>query len=523
MKDLIYTVIVADDESVQKRVLKKIIEKICPEAEVIACDNGQEVYEILKQKHAEIVFTDICMPCMDGMQLIQRVSMEFPETRLVLVSAYQSFDYAHQAIRCEVKDYLIKPFQISDVEHIINKIRKELKFEKEQEENIFQIREFKDALHLEECCKVLLELLQQRPDYNKLQWKEFDCLRQKGVLVKLKYKSALHRDGNPSHHQQKVFKEIVKKVFPEGFLLISQKENILFLPEQGELSERRRLLEVKDRMQCHQIILYGGISERQDNLLDQAVTAYSQAEEALEMKFYMQNLGMFYFYDEIKQVFKQPVPNISFYEKKLQQAIRKREVASVLEILEAIREIFETPPICYPNKVKHQVSSIVIASLKEAEGTINQESFNQFLNDVYGWYWRCESFEELFKISQRVCKQLLEMQEIEIIFDPIEKAISYIKAHLSEEISLKMVAEQIYFNPSYLSSQFKNRLGISYSKFLLDLRMEKARHLLKETSHPIQEIAVKCGFSNSSYFIKVFHKEYKMSPEQYRRNWNNGK
>ena len=116
-------VVVADDEVMQRNVLKEIIQKLYPDFEVIACSNGKEVYDILKEKPVDIVLTDIRMPVLGGMELIKLIFNEYSRTKVILISAYQEFEYAQNAIKYKVVEYLIKPFRVSEVQKILKKVR----------------------------------------------------------------------------------------------------------------------------------------------------------------------------------------------------------------------------------------------------------------------------------------------------------------------------------------------------------------------------------------------------------------
>lgn len=98
----------------------------------------------------------------------------------------------------------------------------------------------------------------------------------------------------------------------------------------------------------------------------------------------------------------------------------------------------------------------------------------------------------------------------------IKEACDYISKHYSEDISLSDVAEKIHLNPSYLSSLFKQVTGSSFKEYLNRVRIEEAKSLLENTDYSIMEIAVATGYSDQSYFSKVFRKLTGITPKQYR-------
>lgn len=99
----------------------------------------------------------------------------------------------------------------------------------------------------------------------------------------------------------------------------------------------------------------------------------------------------------------------------------------------------------------------------------------------------------------------------------MEHCCEYLQKHYMEEITLETVAEKYYFNPSYFSTLFKNYSGTSFSSYLTELRMKKAKELLASTDDKVKEIAVKAGYRDPNYFIRAFKKFYGYTPDEYRR------
>ena len=98
----------------------------------------------------------------------------------------------------------------------------------------------------------------------------------------------------------------------------------------------------------------------------------------------------------------------------------------------------------------------------------------------------------------------------------IRKATEYIASHYAEELTLTEVADAIHLNPTYLSTLFKQVTGHSFKTHLNEVRIQEAQRLLKYTDYSILEISIACGFSDQSYFTKVFRKFTGMTPKQYR-------
>lgn len=100
----------------------------------------------------------------------------------------------------------------------------------------------------------------------------------------------------------------------------------------------------------------------------------------------------------------------------------------------------------------------------------------------------------------------------------IEKSVKYIKEHFREKITLQAVASQVFLNPKYFSRVFKKEMSVSFSKYVINLRIEYACRLLKTTNYRAYRISSECGFSDPSYFNRVFCSEINMTPQSYRKH-----
>lgn len=126
------------------------------------------------------------------------------------------------------------------------------------------------------------------------------------------------------------------------------------------------------------------------------------------------------------------------------------------------------------------------------------------------------SFPEVLEKTDRVIRQA--MRATRRYSDPIQRALGYINEHFSEDISLNTVADVVYLNRDYLSRQFKKEVGVNFSEYLMNYRMERAKRLLEQSSLRISDVALQVGISNMSYFSTVFHKVFGCSPNEMRKN-----
>jgi YesN/AraC family two-component response regulator len=520
-------VVVADDEVMQRNVLKEIIQKLHPNFEVIACSNGKEVYDILAERPVDIVLTDIRMPILGGMELIKLIFTEYSRTKVILISAYQEFEYAQNAIKYKVVEYLIKPFRVSEVQKVLQKVQIEIQKENENENNINQYQLLATKAKQQEEYSYLQNILNGSPFIIEHDDK-YGVLQEFGTLAVLRWR----REDTQSqevchamtHKQEEILNDHISFLFPHKFVIPQLNsfdktvhKEVLLIPKETALEVSQKLDYCLTQLKQENIIFWAGLSNTKLCLAEAAAEAMIQAEEMLSYYFYETGGGIFSF-DKMHTFMEIPAKSIAPFENLLHRAIRSFDINQIGNIINDMKQVLSKECRCYPNKIKHRVSSIIVLILKELESEIFEEQYDQLLNRSYQMYAECESFDQLFEISKQLLGQAIEYSQQKVDqADAVEECISYIKTHLDNDLSLQSVADYIHFHPNYLSAKIKEKVGLSYSSFVLKLKMELASRLLLDSNDKIQVIALRCGFNDSNYFNRMFRREYNISPEQYRK------
>ena len=130
-----YTLLIADDEPLIRNGVKKIIDwESLGFSEIFLAEDGQEALDIIRKNHVDLVLTDIVMPFMDGLTLCKLVKKELPDIKIVILSGYDDFNYAKQAINIGVEDYLLKPITKNAFIERLEEIHNRYEHEKTQKE-----------------------------------------------------------------------------------------------------------------------------------------------------------------------------------------------------------------------------------------------------------------------------------------------------------------------------------------------------------------------------------------------------
>ncbi len=528
MNEVQLRIIVADDEAMQRNVLKEIIHKLYPSFEVIACSNGKEVYDSFMEKPADIVLTDIRMPIMGGMELIKKIFEEYPKTKLILISAHQEFEYAQNAIKYKVVEYLIKPFRVSEVQKVLEKVRSEIQKEFENENSLNKYQILATKAKKQEEYNLLQDILKGNMEAVKFNEDKYGILQEFGTVALIRWRTESQDDQKVyralSKQQESTLMEHISFLFPHMFFVPqandfnkSVHKAALLLPKETALEVAQKLEYCLKQLQPDNIIFWAGLSNTKLCLAESAAEGLVQAEEMLAFYFYEPEGGVFSF-DKMHTIMDIPTKSTAIYENQLHKAIRNSDVIQMQNIIDGMKTALSKESRCYPNKIKHRVSSVIVLILKELENEILQVQYDQLLNQSYQMYAECDSFDRLFEISKQLLGQAIMYSRQKVNqTDVLEECIAYIKAHLDSDLSLQKVADYIHFHPNYLSGKLKEKVGLPYSVYVLKLRMELASRLLMDTNDKIQDIAVSCGFHDSNYFNRMFRREFNISPEQYRK------
>lgn len=523
MIEALKKIMVVDDETIQRNGLQKMIQKVAPNTIVWTCSNGCIALDNIRQNPPQLLITDIKMPVMDGMQLIQRVAEEFPLVKIVLISAYSEFSFAKTAIQCQALDYLIKPYRKEVLEKLLERIEAQIVSENERERQLADFHQYSSEMERQMEEKRLRSLLFGQGTADGLQ--EYAGF---SVIISLRFRcrklSCPDQLTEITKRQQGLILSKVLTLFPGSKLLtlamplqMDSEKMIVFASVEHTQMANALLNQLSQQLKSDNIFLWAGVSHIQPGIAECSGEAYQQAEDMLAFGFYHEN-GSIYCFEQHEALLHTPAfPTVQF-EKEIAATWRSIDNTALHECLMQYQEKLEQDPKIYPRKVKHRVSSIIMNLIKEIQGLVSAEDYDALLNQAYMEYGSCEFIGELFMITEQLLMntngffQLTQNQ-----YDAVEMSIQYIKTHLEEDLSLQKVAKQMHFHPNYLSGQIKNKLGMSYTNFLVQLRMELAGELLRQTDLKIQEIAKKCGFKESSYFNRVFRKEHNISPEQYRK------
>ncbi|MFU0833952.1 MAG: Stage 0 sporulation A-like protein [Oscillospiraceae bacterium] len=531
-----YSVMIVDDEPLMVKYLKNNIKRIAPEWQVsgIALD-GLQAVELLQRQSFELVITDIRMPEMDGLELAKYISEIYPETKVIIISGFDDFDYAQRAIRCGVSDYLLKPLSDESVANTLKKISDRFRADQTKLFSEGILAKAEKATDEQLLSEFLRSAIQQEADFNLQALYSIMVTRQIGML-----------------HQPYFCVAIVG--VDSAVLLTSEKSYQQISSCQMRLNQICKET-CKNNPNSASCYCDGGNTavlfccEKKESLIQQVKIFYIQIKTIMEQNHCVPILSAYGTIEEDILCIRNSYQNAeqSFLIASAHEPILSSDERSKKDKL--IRNFAKLVSSVYSDFISHNDSRIHAAltdffqSLPTNEDPLTPLRFGLH---VLSWIShqskikknRLEkAFQELAKHLKNNAHKLNKKETADAFYEAIlalnkdekfqlsddnsqlvNKAKHYIAAHYSEPISLTLIAEKLGVSSSYLSDLFHREVGEPYSKFVTRIRMEQA--IMKMKADPYKKIytvAAEVGFINVKHFNAVFKKFYHVTPTEYFR------
>ena len=509
----IFSIILADDEQQILYGMKKGIEwerlgfKVAGVAQ-----NGKEALELMEEVHPDLVISDIKMPFMDGLELAKHIHEDYMNTKVILFSGWDDFEYARLAISYGVSEYIMKPIDYEEMQKLLIKMHEEL--DKEYNEKMNRLRQqFFNRLVTEPMEE---EELKSQIDNLKLEFKD-DVYS----VVVVKTRGGKEKDVLSELAVKQTLKEALEKIAHvyefgmsdnEVFILGSNKKHDIGRITRT-ISEAEVLIEriFHSRISC-------GISVSGRSLKDMPVL-YGQALEALDYNLVTVEESYTYYNDIMpvqderedwntkvenigknithctEEELKFQVENLIAWLHKRQYSLNEYQVL-ILEISFSFSRFYK----------KYQITSdMEFAGTKKMAVKILSLSTGEELDHWLINY--CELIRSLIQKKQIDNNVILAEHARKIVEEKFQ----------DPDLSVETVCGDLHVSTSYFSKIFKQETGGTFVNYLTGRRMEEAKKLLLQTDYKSQVIGNMVGYPEPNYFSYVFKKNCGMSPVKYRK------
>jgi len=501
-----YRFMIADDEDEERRGIQFLLNRSGFSFEFVEAVDGREALMELQKQPADILFTDVKMPFMDGIELATEARKLYPDIQIIFFSGYDDFEFVKRALSLQAVDYILKPVNPSELEKIITMVVERMG--KERKESSLNRQFHKNYVLSRLLSQVPFGKLSQEYDRERLRFLE-DYTR----LILMEFDEDFF---GVEAADMRTFAGLFKGVIPfdYDFLDLTPSQGIFFLKsvsrEDDYVKEVARCIHLEVEKE-YKKSCYLSVSRKIAGPEDIG-RAYESAESALEERFFYKE-SYVYPLSEKKQPENRPVVNDGRIPQVIEKDVACHDVYSLkkdMSILldqcrsNSFQSYIYTRFIC-ANLLQILFQDIPDSGLKLAG----------MVEDIYS----CTSFDDLEKILWSAVEEL-EAQltpEKDSPKHTVALVEQYIREHYQDVLSLDILAEKVYLTPHYLSSIFIQEKGIGINKYIKNARMEKARELLLSTNMKISDVCEQVGYSNLSYFCRSFRNEYGVTPDQYRR------
>ncbi len=528
-----YKVLLADDEGIVIDSLKFIIEKNFPETcQIESAKTGRKVIELAESFRPDIAFMDIQMPGINGIEAMKEIREVNKSTIFIVMSAYDKFDYAKEAINLGVLDYLNKPVDQGRIVEVLKRAMKMIDDEKERRSQDLLIKEkLETVVPIIENNMIYTALF--RDDYDE----EIDNFRNLlsidkdyGYVILLEW-----GDNQAEHHltnavgsgirMQSYYKEIreVVKGFYECIISSMMTNRVIIYVPYGkntlEYSERIEIIE-KTRTMIRKLKQYVDVRFRAGigsvvELLECA-RSYEEAQRALRKS-------------DGTVAHVADLPIIASYEDNYpidqeRRIFEMTEKGNENEALIAANRFFGWMVENYGDHImdiKLKALEFVLWSehLAITEGGMKYNFLSRqdylpslldlnTLDEIQQWFTS--------KIGA-ACRDVVQSKEKQS-FSSVERAKSFIAERYNKDISLDDVSREVDISPYYFSKLFKEETGENFIEYLTSLRINKAKQLISGTDMSMKEICTEVGYSDPNYFSRIFKKNVGVTPTEYKEN-----
>ncbi|WP_284645485.1 response regulator transcription factor [Paenibacillus silviterrae] len=510
--------------------------------------SGFEALEILQTNTIDILITDIRMPGMSGLELLERARRSWKKLKCILLTGHAEFEYARQAIQHDTYEYLLKPISDGDILDKVDRLVALLKKEREELQSYQQVvKAFEESLprlrgellnDLLQGMKLSPQRLQEKMELLKVRMRADESfalmlVRMEGKLSELDLYSLSLMEYAVVNMAEEIFEDDFQ-LWPckdiHGFLvfLVTIKEEKT-VELTGKEAFEHQLQQQASQLQLSVNHYLKGtvsvlISKRGQFPID-VNTLYQESLYSLRRRIGSQS-GLFIYVSE--ELERQPVQSLQrLYEPPL--LVHLLESASWDSAEEKLSSIFQELNRKWADSSEHLIEVFFsvyasFSSFAHKNGCELAAMLGPALSDVAGLA-ACRSIKALegwaFE-SLRLMRTSMESETRNDREHAVEKIKQYIQRNLTEDVSLQAVADYMYMHPVHISRIYKFETGENLSDYILRLKMELAASMLANRSLKNYEIALQLGYQNPNYFNKVFKKYYSLTPQEYRLKLEEG-
>jgi two-component system, response regulator YesN len=529
--------IIADDEFIVRDGLSTIIPWQEYGIQVIAeAADGQEAYDLCRELKPDILFTDIRMPLMDGLEVAMKLKEEESNIRIIIISGVQDFNYAKTALQVNAQGYILKPVKLDELKEVVEKVARGIIMDQNK---TIELQQLKRQLHenlpvvREKFLRNLITGYYQKEQliWDKLQYFQVPLEPGESIMAAVLQIDDYNRITESRSEEDKqllsfsvsnITEEIVNNHAVGISSSIHENEFVLLFNQKSQLPER--CMEICDEIASSiakylKISVSIGLGRPVSSIL-QIPLSYDDAVTALQYRFYTGSSSILNIGD-VKQS-SENLDSIHLYdaENKLMSCMKSGDDGGILLSIDDIFKSFSPDvklPVDYVQSICIELVCMASRTLCELQESIDSIvcSRSQILDTIY----RTETFLGLKEYMLSLFTEIAGYFSRKFT-QKNNKVVSRIKELIHQQYMLNIgvgdISKEVFLSPNYISLIFKQETGTTIVEYITQVRMEAAKKLLRETEMKVLEVAETVGYENPQYFSTVFKKYSGIHPQQFR-------
>lgn len=477
------TIVIADDEKLIRAGISKILrDSISVPLEIFEAKNGKEALEFCQKEQPNVLITDIRMPIMDGVELMQNIAQLENKPAMIVSSGYDDFVFAKAAIQSGAISYILKPI---DKKELVEAVEKAI--------SSFRVTEQKRN---EETLKTIIDegRLDSDTEFSGINFENgFYCVAITGA------------------HCKNILQQVLNSV--DYYTLESKKGyECVVIP-------REAIYLIETDLSLNQYIV--GISNSGTNISSLRTYKKQAFEAMLQSYFAGQNQSDVkvkgrYNYSELSTE-----ANYSELDNLYEKLISKISISTVENIQQGLAELLAfdgDKPECYPSQLNYIYNKLNANLFTRFPGYTDNDLYLHLKAIMIENIWQFKSLAEWKTFISDYLIYLSELLKKETSEYPfIDEALDYIRANFKKNINMAMVANHVSVNYTWFSEKFKEHTGMLFNEYIKKLRIDEACNLLAKDCYKVYEVAEKSGFGDVKYFMKTFKEATGVSPTEWKK------
>lgn len=525
-----YKVILVDDEAEVIDMIEKKIHWNDLGFEVAgSATNGVKALELVEKLQPDVVLTDIKMPYMDGLELSRRLNREYPNIYIMLCTGFDEFEYAKEAVHLEIKEYMLKPVNATELSESLTNLKHTLDREREEKLNVKKLNDYFQEVLPKLQSNFFISLIEgrvEKQEYERfLQAYQVDMKGPLfGCVIFHTSENHVPEGMNPLLLSMSVEREIKQRLMDQwNCLEFIYMGNTLLILELDAEDQITQITDACDRFcrwayRIMGAVVTAGIGTVCDSLYEISLS-YERAREAVSYRVLYGtkraiNIG------EI--VPKEQIKPVQSEESRMQTLFRAIRIGDSTEIERAAHGEMEKL-----HKNTETMSQYNLATMEIVSGffkfcTDNSLDFNKISGNMQNIYEKVSQMDEssltawIVQMSETISEKLKCARNSSARRLIVEAQNIVKERYMEADISLDEICTVLGVSNSYFSSLFKKEAGKSFISYLTDYRMDIAAEMILNTDEKSYTIAEKVGYLDANYFSYVFKKKFGVSPSKYR-------